>query len=937
MNLETWNVKIKVDTSQVSNASKTVKNSFNTMTAGSEATAQSLNELKKTLGNLNKINLGNLVFSWKSFAKTLDRISPKLGKTVSELKGLVKAMNTKSSGALFNPLNYGTILIGEGELTRLEALKRNLSEIGKRLVAVANNIKPLIVLLGKLAIVIGTIKSVVWQIKTAINTAAIGDDIKDQAQKVYLSTTAYQEWGYVLAQNGIEIKSLKTLMRTFSKNVATNEAVLKKYNITADNVSESFEQAVSLIQNLNSETEKIAVATELFGNRAAELMPIFNMTNADTKQLLDTYRAIGGTMSNEMLDASDKLTDSITEMKAAFQGLKNALAVGLMPIITQVVQSLTMLFAKITIVVKAILGIEETFSSTDSVSSTLSSNIDDAAESAKKLKKTLLGIDELNVFQSSDTDATATDYDYDIGTDLGTIDTSMLEKLSDFKDKIDSMKEDLQKAVPILTTIAGLTIAVICGLSGNIFGVLAGLSLAAIGITIGATNGTWDDLVQSVKDTVAEIKGPGLMAVGLLLALICGLTGNIPGMVIGLGMAAVGLGITAVNDQWDELKSGIKNVVNDILPAVMEGVGLALVLIGCLTANPILFAAGAALSIAGLIGLNGGWSNGWNELVSGFKEALNKVGTFIKEKVLIYFTASYWTEKWNQIKTGWNNGIANVKNTLTTWWNNIKSWFTSTVAPVFTTAYWANKFSQVISSVNTKMSEIKSALSMKYAEIKSWFATTVAPVFTSSFWLSKWDTIKTSVSTKMSEIRTTISTSWATIKSWFSTNIATIFTASYWNAKFTSMKTAVTNGIKSVINALISKIETGINSIATKINSSGVISGINKVTGWNLSFKTISIPRLANGGVLRAPTVAQLGEYPGARTNPEIAAPQSVLNETIQANNSALINAFAQMTRQIISAIEDNQMEVSIGDDVIAKAASRGNKSYKRITGTALI
>ena len=54
---------------------------------------------------------------------------------------------------------------------------------------------------GALAVAIKAVKSAV---KNAVQVAAMGDAIKDNAQKVFMGTTAYQEWGYVLKQNGIE-------------------------------------------------------------------------------------------------------------------------------------------------------------------------------------------------------------------------------------------------------------------------------------------------------------------------------------------------------------------------------------------------------------------------------------------------------------------------------------------------------------------------------------------------------------------------------------------------------------------------------------------------------------------------------------------------------------------------------------------------------------
>lgn len=111
------------------------------------------------------------------------------------------------------------------------------------------------------------------------------------------------------------------------------------------------------------------------------------------------------------------------------------------------------------------------------------------------------------------------------------------------------------------------------------------------------------------------------------------------------------------------------------------------------------------------------------------------------------------------------------------------------------------------------------------------------------------------------------------------------------------------------------------------------ISIPNPFTGQTWGF---NIPYLAKGGVITSPTIAMMGEYSGAGSNPEIVAPQSLLKEIISSENGEMVDALYQIAKQIISAIEDVDMSVSIGDDQIAQAANRGNNNYKKRTGKPL-
>ena len=97
------------------------------------------------------------------------------------------------------------------------------------------------------------------------------------------------------------------------------------------------------------------------------------------------------------------------------------------------------------------------------------------------------------------------------------------------------------------------------------------------------------------------------------------------------------------------------------------------------------------------------------------------------------------------------------------------------------------------------------------------------------------------------------------------------------------------------------------------------------------------IPKLAHGGVAYESTIAEIGEYKGARSNPEIVAPQSLIKDTIDDSNAGLISAMYQMCHMVVDAIDNKDMDVRIGDDSIAMAASRGNQNYIRRTGKPLL
>lgn len=169
--------------------------------------------------------------------------------------------------------------------------------------------------------------------------------------------------------------------------------------------------------------------------------------------------------------------------------------------------------------------------------------------------------------------------------------------------------------------------------------------------------------------------------------------------------------------------------------------------------------------------------------------------------------------------------------------------------------------------------------------------------------------------------------------------IAGVFTGD-WERAWNGLKeifTGIWDGMKAVARGAV-------NVLIDIVN--GIIKGLNKIhlPNWeilgSLAGKGINIPlipRLEKGGVLTSPTIAMMGEYAGAYQNPEIVTPQNILRETIDASNGNLVSAFYQMCQQVIQAIDGVDMSVSIGDDVIAQSAKRGNDAYRKRTGYALI
>lgn len=147
-----------------------------------------------------------------------------------------------------------------------------------------------------------------------------------------------------------------------------------------------------------------------------------------------------------------------------------------------------------------------------------------------------------------------------------------------------------------------------------------------------------------------------------------------------------------------------------------------------------------------------------------------------------------------------------------------------------------NGISEKIQSVVSLFTNLKARIQETFQNIGAWFG---------NIFGGAWETIKS----KFAEWKTYWSGLWETIKSTFST-------------LGTSIGSAISNAVKSGINSVISLIQNTINKAINIIN--GAIGLINVIPGVSVGYlSTVSLPRLAKGGVVNNPgrgVTAVIGE-----------------------------------------------------------------------------
>ncbi len=398
---------------------------------------------------------------------------------------------------------------------------------------------------------------------------------------------------------------------------------------------------------------------------------------------------------------------------------------------------------------------------------------------------------------------------------------------------------------------------------------------------------------------------------------------KISGWAIVIGSLATAIGVVAGAFALWNVAIGVWNTIGVIASAVTTAFGIA---VNILT-SPITL---VVLAIAGLIAAIVAIIVYWDEISA----ALSEGWEWIKTKAEEIFTAigEFLSNIWNSIKETVLTAIENVKTAVT------------------------EKFEAIKEKVTTTIENVKTAVKDKFEEIKENISTTVENIKTSI--TDKFNTIKEKISTIINNVKTTLSTVWNNIKSTITTVISNIYNGivDKFNAVktkvssiFSSIKTTITTiwnniwtSIKNVINSILGGIESMANGVIKGINSViGVLNNLSftipdwvpsfggKTFGFNLStLSEVSLPRLAKGAVLTVPTIAEMAEYPGAKTNPEIVTPVNLLKETFDESLSRYLNNN-----------DNNQpiyLTVNVGNEKLGQILLDDLRSMKRRSGKGI-
>lgn len=879
------------------------------------------------------------------------------------------------------------------------SLTKNLGTMFSGVKKFAATLKVTLKLLGTIFAVLLPIIALATGIKWSKEMAQINDAINDNAQKANMSTKQYQKWAFVMKMAGSDASALRGQVNQLNQRLkgadSGSESAISGFNRLGISVydvngefrdsTELFEEAITKLQKINNTTTRAAIAAQIFGRNASELNGVLNLSSADMDKLIRAQNALGLAATNNAIKLASAYTDAKKVLTATMNAMKTTISEGMLPMLTKLTQAIIKAVAYINIFIRTIFGLsldneDEMSGATNSVND-YTDSLKGATKQAEKLKRTLFGFDELNVLTSPDDANSSLGIDMedfnisDKMSDFSFLSDEDLEKIEEFRKKMQELQGMIQMITAIALILAGLYLVIHAFFGGGIISLVLGLTALGLGIAVGMSGEEgqtpFDKLQKAIASFGEAIQRNIMQVVTILAGLAAVIIGFMSGnpALIGIGIAMVAVGALSFTDAegvslFDKIKLLIANNIDVIKQNAMQIamilIGLASVVMGVISGNIPFIVLGAAL--IGIGGLSLQDASG-NNIFQGVIDAINNfileyqglivglsgliglvclivglltanLGLIIAGVAGIGLAIYAGSVEDSQGKSLFDKVIEAANNFILEY-QGIIAGVTAFIGlvlvvlgcfgniPLLLIGLGMLGIAAGIASMedengNSLFDKINEKIKGKWEELKAWFNSTVSQVFTVQFWLNLLQQIIDAFNQFFEIIKQKV-------------------------ADFCSgLISKIADTVRSVIQSIRDAFKSEEKSQKENITNSGRGSNsryksMARVRAVSQEFSNLSVPKLASGGVITRPTVVQVGEYQGASSNPEIVSPQSIMRDTMENANLGVINAIYAIGNQISKTVEDKDSNVYMDGDIVTRKITKKQKEQSRYNSPSMV
>ena len=210
--------------------------------------------------------------------------------------------------------------------------------------------------LGPLTALVGSITAVSAVVIDSINeTTEFRDEITKLSAATGISTEKLSGLGFAAERSGVSVDSLDKAVGRFARNISdannglsTAVRAFENLDVTVTdsdgalrNIDDVLLDVADAFVELEDDTQKAAIAQELFGRSGLQLVPLLEEGRQGIEDLRKEAERLGITFDQEAGEAAEAYQDAILDLQTSVKGLQATLAEDLIPAITGVIQALT--------------------------------------------------------------------------------------------------------------------------------------------------------------------------------------------------------------------------------------------------------------------------------------------------------------------------------------------------------------------------------------------------------------------------------------------------------------------------------------------------------------------------------------------------------------------------------------------------------------------
>jgi hypothetical protein len=258
-------------------------------------------------------------------------------------------------------------LVGKITMDGAEYVQKSLAEIDKQSVKTSkslyifgDNVSSAGNTLGKFAKGAGVVGlalgAVAIGVKKAVDEAVqFADGIKKTADQMQMTTTETQEWDYVLRQAGSSINnmtgSMQKMQDTAYEAYEGNEKAKESFDLLGVSLTDAngnlktsgalFKDTVLALTEIENPTQRAALAQDVFGKSAKDLLPILSQSREEILQQIDNASKYGQVLSEEAVKALDDAGDMMENFSNAMKVAGAEIVTSFAPAITTLSETAT--------------------------------------------------------------------------------------------------------------------------------------------------------------------------------------------------------------------------------------------------------------------------------------------------------------------------------------------------------------------------------------------------------------------------------------------------------------------------------------------------------------------------------------------------------------------------------------------------------------------